>query len=103
MILKYDIEIETTDIVAYLARLTNQIYKLLPSREEGLNWQKSLNILLIEIKGFNSLLSNHSIVLALISKLEGLSLLTDEDDFMVFRSIVFDCLGLLETIKKQLQ
>jgi hypothetical protein len=38
MILKYDIEIETTDIVAYLARLTNQIYKLLPSREEGLNW-----------------------------------------------------------------
>lgn len=103
MILKYDIEIETTDIVAYLARLTNQIYKLLPSREEGLNWQKSLNMLLIEIKGFNSLLSNHSIVLALISKLEGLSLLTDEDDFMVFRSIVFDCLGLLETIKKQLQ
>ena len=39
MVLKYDIDIQDTAIAENLKRLTNQIYKLLPGREENLDWQ----------------------------------------------------------------
>ena len=103
MILKYDIEVNTSDMLTYLTKLTNAIYKLLPSREEGLNWEKALSAILVELKGFNSLLSNHSIVLALASKLEGLLQLTNENDFIIYRGIVFDCLSLVSVLKTQIQ
>ena len=35
MILKYNIEIDTAAINENIKRLTNQIYKLLPNREEN--------------------------------------------------------------------
>jgi hypothetical protein len=38
MILKYDLDIEIEAIKTNLGRLTNQIYKLLPLREEGSDW-----------------------------------------------------------------
>lgn len=103
MLLKYDIEVNTSDMLTYLTKMTNSIYKLLPSREEGLNWQKSLSLLLVEIKGFNALLSDHSLVLALAAKLEGLFILTEEQDFIMYRSIIFDCLSLIDVIKKQIE
>ena len=34
MLIKYNIEIDTAAIQANIKRLTNQIYKLLPNREE---------------------------------------------------------------------
>jgi len=42
MILKYNVKINDDIIVNRLRNLINQIYKLLPSREEGLDWEKSL-------------------------------------------------------------
>ena len=42
MILKYGINIDYQIIVHRLHNLLNQIYKLLPSREEGVNWQRPL-------------------------------------------------------------
>ena len=39
MKIKYDSEIDTASIKTNLKRLTNQIYKLLPNREEGIEWQ----------------------------------------------------------------
>jgi hypothetical protein len=42
MILKYNIEIKKENILNRLQNLINQIYKLLPSREEGTDWEKPL-------------------------------------------------------------
>ena len=42
MILKYDIEIDNKAISHRLRGLINQIYKLLPVREEGNDWEKPL-------------------------------------------------------------
>jgi len=38
MLLKYDFNIDNNAIQANLKRLTNQVYKLLPIREEGADW-----------------------------------------------------------------
>ena len=35
MITKYNVEVQNEAIIANLRRITNQVYKLLPSREEG--------------------------------------------------------------------
>jgi len=42
MILKYNVDIEEQTIHNRLQNLINQIYKLLPSREEGADWEKPL-------------------------------------------------------------
>ena len=39
MILKYDVEIQDEAIIKNIDRITNQIFKLLPSREEGGDWE----------------------------------------------------------------
>ena len=56
MILKYDIEVSEEVIKNDISRLTNQIFKLLPSREEGGDWQVPLQNLILEIIGMKNLL-----------------------------------------------
>jgi len=46
MILKYNIDINNNAIVDRLQNLINQIYKLLPMREEGAEWEKPLDTIL---------------------------------------------------------
>ena len=99
MIVKYDISLEDEAIVANLKRITNQIYKLLPSREEGLDWEKPLLTLLEEIGGMDRLLiGQHEILFPLLCKLEGLFTLTSFEDFPLFRRTIFECLGLVNEI-----
>lgn len=101
MVIKYEANIETEAIAANIKRLTNQIYKLLPLREEGGDWSRPLETLIEEIAGMDRLLiGQHLILFKLLSKLEGLLLLTDENDFMLYRSIIFECLGLLGELNK---
>lgn len=96
MLLKYDMDISTRAIKNNLERLTNQIYKLLPLREEGGDWQKPLYTILEELAGMNRLFIDHqSGLYKLACKLEGLFTLTKEEDFMLYRSIIFECLGLI--------
>ena len=104
MILKYDFNINNDAIVAELRRLTNQIYKLLPHREEGVDWEKPLTTILEELSGIDNLFQHeHMILFRLIAKLEGLFTLTKEEDFQLFRSIIFECLGLLSELIKLCQ
>lgn len=104
MFLKYGFNINNSAIIAELKRLTNQIYKLLPSREEGLDWGKPLQTILEELKGIDSLFNTEDpILFRLISKLEGLFILTEENDFQLFRSIIFECLSLLSELIKRCQ
>lgn len=96
MVLKYNIEIDKDAIQANLKRLTNQIYKLLPNREEGIDWKSPLTTIIEEIGGMNRLLLDHHILLfSLLCKLEGLFLLDTNKDYFVFRKTIFECLNLI--------
>lgn len=100
MIIKYECDIQTEAICANLKRITNQIYKLLPLREEGGNWEKPLLTIIEEMAGMSRLLfDQHETLFLLLCKLEGLFTLTEEDDFESYRRTIFDCLGLINGIK----
>ena len=104
MITKYSTLIENEAIVVNLKRITNQVYKLLPSREEGADWEKPLSTLIEEIAGMDRvLIGQHEILFPLLCKLEGLFILTKEDDFFLFRRIIFECLSLINDLTKVCQ
>lgn len=87
-------------IINNIDRLTNRIFKLLPSREEGGDWKTPLNNIIYEVIGMKILWSDQTKLFTLLCKLEALNSLTEEDDFLVFRKIIFECLGILNDIKK---
>lgn len=104
MITKYSTLIENEAIVVNLKRITNQVYKLLPSREEGADWEKPLSTLIEEIAGMDRvLIGQHEILFPLLCKLEGLFILTKEDDFFLFRRTIFECLSLINDLTKVCQ
>ena len=104
MIIKYDALIENEAIIENLSRLINQIYKLLPSREEGVDWQKPLTSIQEELAGMDMLLlDHHKLLFQIMSKLEGLFTLTQENDFMDFRKTIFECLNLVNELKKNVE
>lgn len=99
MTIKYDVEIENEVIIANLRRITNQVYKLLPSREEGSDWEKPLSTLQEELAGMNELLfGQQDKFFSILCKLEGLFVLNREEDFFLFRRTIFDCLGLINEL-----
>jgi len=100
MVIKYNAEISKEAVIANIDRITNQIFKLLPSREEGGDWITPLNNLIVEITGMSSLLIDQVNLFSLLCKLEGLLTLTEESDFYQFRKIIFECLRLINDIKK---
>lgn len=101
MLLKYDMNIDKEAIRVNLNRLTNQIYKLLPLREEGGNWQKPLSTIMEELAGMDRLfLDQQSNLYKLSCKLEGLFSLAENDDFMTYRGIIFECLGIVGDLSK---
>lgn len=93
---KYGKNIDSIDLELYLISLKNKIYKLLPLREEELDWQKYLTSVLTEICGFYDLMENKVNVLSLISKLEGLYKL---EDFMIYRRTIFECLNTIDELR----
>lgn len=102
MILKYEIDIDKDIVAARLKKITNEIYKLLPNREEGIDWIKPLKTIMEELAGMNRLFcGEQDIFLPLICKLEGLFTLTKEEDFLLFRGTIFECLSLMEQLKEK--
>lgn len=104
MILKYNINIDNKNISCRLQNLINQTYKLLPSREQGTDWEKPLQTIMEELAGIQRLMNNNysEIFFPLLSKMEGLYSLIDEKDFLCYRRTIFECLGLMNTLQKQL-
>lgn len=90
-----DIELVKTD----LHRLVNQIWKLLPMRENEENWQKQLYTVLNELHGLHKLFGDQLDFLILLSKLEGLM---QVDNFMSYRLIVFSSISLLTELTNNL-
>lgn len=104
MIIKYNANIDNSVIEDSLKKIINQVYKLLPTREEKTDWQKPLETLLVEFAGMDNLLiGQHEILFPLLCKLEGLSVLTDEEDFALYRRTIFECLGLLNTLRENVK
>lgn len=99
MVINYNTEIENIAIEKNLDRITNLIFKLLPNREEGNDWETPLQNLIIELAGMARLL-DQPMLFSLLCKLEGLQTLQSEDDFLKFRRTIFDCLNILQDIKK---
>ena len=101
MVLSTGANINNEAIIENLKKLTNQIYKLLPNREENIDWQTPLNTIVEEISGMDKLLSEyHEILFPLLCKLEGLYSLTKEQDFFAYRRTIFECLNLLSSLKE---
>lgn len=97
--LKYNIDISNEILEKNLQRITNQLYKLLPNREEGIDWVKPLETLIEEVAGLNRLFIGEQYqFLILLSKMEGLFLLRHQDDFFLFRRTIFDCLNILNSL-----
>ena len=94
------LEFDNEAIVENINRLTNRIFKLLPSREEGGDWETPLNNIIIEITGMKILWNDQPKLFSLLCKLEALNSLTGEDEFLAFRKLIFECLGILNEIKQ---
>ena len=104
MIIKYDINIDNSAIIVNISKIINQIYKLLPTREEGSDWQKPLETLIIQVAGMSNLLiGQHEILFPLLCKLEGLSIFTEEEDFQSYRRTIFECLSLLNLLQNRVK
>ena len=94
---KYGFEISAANIVADINRLTNQLWKLIPMRENDENWEGQLETVVIELTGLNEVFNTGEQYLILLSKLEGLRQV--HVDFMTYRKTVFECISLLRDIK----
>lgn len=104
MILKYNININNNVIVDRLQNLINQIYKLLPMREEGAEWEKPLDTILQQLAGMQRLMEGGfpEIFFPLLNKLEGLYSLITEEEFLCYRRTIFECLGLMNDLKEKI-
>ena len=99
-----NIEINNSAIGANIKKLISQIYKLLPNREENIDWQTPLTTIIEELAGMSVLLPQyHSTVFALLCKLEGLHTLTSEKDFFLYRRTIFECLNILASLKEEVE
>ena len=93
---KISITVPAVVLAADINRLTNQLWKLIPMRENEENWQSQLETVLIEIAGLYSLFDIDEEYLILLSKLEGLRQVDTE--FSIYRKTIFECISLLREI-----
>lgn len=103
MFIKYNIEINNDIIAKRFQSLINQVYKLLPTREQGVDWTKPLQTILEELIGMQRLLNcgESQIYFSLLSKMEGMYSLIQKQDFQCYRRTIFECLNLMNTLKQQ--
>jgi len=82
------------DLDMYKEYTVKNIFKALPLKEEGKDWKKYLDGLLIELNGMDILVSEINLM-AVIGKLEGLKSIDEHD---MFRKVIFDCIDLVKKI-----
>lgn len=96
---KYSIDFPVTIIEQDIKRLINQLWKLIPMRENGEDWEMHLKTMLEEISGLVHIYKDKVEGLILLSKLEGLTS-NACNDFMIYRKTVFRCIDLLTQVVK---
>lgn len=95
---KYDFEFSNDMIRQNMIRLINQLWKLIPMRENGEDWKKQLTTVIVEIAGLKEIFLSDPHFLQLLSKLEGLQVV--ELQFATYRRIVFESISLLQEFVK---
>ena len=93
---KYGFEVSAAILVADINRLTNQLWKLIPMRENEENWESQLETVLIELAGLHNLFNIDDKYLILLTKLEGLR--KEDVEFIFYRKTVFESISLLREI-----
>ena len=98
MIDKYEIGFSKMDIIKNIRRLTNQLWKLIPMRENEEDWQKQLDTVILEFVGLNEIFIG-PIFLQTLSKLEALKI--KEVDFEMYRKTIFECISLIQSLNNE--
>ncbi len=99
MVDKYGIGFPKEVIKNEVLRLTNQLWKLIPMRENEEDWHKQLMTVIIDIAGKDEIFLHNSHFLQLLSKLEGLRV-EDEVEFNIYRKTVFECINIINEVTK---
>ena len=94
---KYDIDFSVEVIDKEFMRLTNQLWKLIPMRENEEDWQRQLETVIIDIAGKEEIFLHNPQFLQMLSKLEGLRFVDVE--FSISRKTIFECINLLHEAK----
>ena len=90
---KYDFDFNEQTLESCKKRLVNQLWKLIPMKENGEDWEKQLNNVIVEIAGLNTIFVKELSFLTLLSKLEGLKY--SSIDFMIYRKTIFETINLV--------
>ena len=85
-------EFRKEDWEKYLHWLKNQIYKLLPLREEDLQWEKFATSLVWELRGADYIQTT----VPFMSLIFKLSALGEMAEFKVYRKTIFECINLVD-------
>lgn len=96
---KYNFVFDKEEINKEIIRLTNQMWKLIPMRENNEAWQKQLETVIIDIAGKDEIFLHNSQFLQLLSKLEGLRIV--DVDFSIYRKTIFECINLINDTKSK--
>ncbi len=91
----HDIDFKAEDIICNNRRLTNQLWKLIPMRENQEDWEKQLDTVILEFVGLNEIFVG-PVYLQILSKLEGLRVKTTS--FELYRKTIFECISLLQEL-----
>ena len=102
MYIVYDVDIDNSVVKYNLKRILNQIYRLLPLREEEEDWQKPLATLIIELAGMLHLFPDLKEGLKVVSKLQGMLELGNELDFYDYRRTIFECCSIVSSLEKSI-
>ena len=102
MLTEYDVEINNEVIEMSLNRIQSQIFRLLPAREENLEWKKPTETLGVELLGMHKLFPHSEELFSLTCKIFGLLDEDKEEDFYLYRRTIFECCGLVNKLKEQL-
>lgn len=102
MIQVIHVDCDSSVVATNLHRLTGQVFRLLPAREEGEDWTKPLETLIIEITGMFNVIPDLQTGLTVLSKLEGLRQQGKDVDFALFRRTIFECCTLLSNLEQKM-
>lgn len=97
-ILDYQVE----NVKDSLERITNQIFKLLPTFEDGKDWIKPLDTLVIEITGMALVTPNAPKLYQLVYKLQGIKEQGKDIEFMLFRRMIFEACNIANDVRERL-
>ena len=91
---KYDFDIPIESFNTNITRLTNQMWKLIPMKENNEDWQKQLDTVIVEVAGLQEIFKQDVRFLQLLSKLEGIKAI--DLTFSHYRKNVFESISLLQ-------